>query len=95
LRELLYFAPKKFFNIIIKNMEEVIDMAVRPISPTEAMDQKFIPDEVIKAFNELIMENITHDCVAIIKRDDIIERTINIIQKRICGLYNESRYCFR
>lgn len=53
---------------------------VVPLTPEEARDKKSrrIPDYVVRAFNELIVKNITAANVAYIKQDDAIEHVIGV-----------------
>ena len=51
-------------------------MAVKPITPIEAIDRKNVPDGVIESFNELIIEKISQGTAEILQ-EDIIERIIS------------------
>jgi len=52
-------------------------MAVKPISPKDAVSLRYIPDEVIESFNELIAENLDLNGKATFRVDNVICRIIN------------------
>lgn len=52
-------------------------MATKPITPKEAFEKKFIPDEVITIFNDLIQLNLSQEGTAKFKQEDVIERIID------------------
>lgn len=53
-------------------------MNVKPISPDEAVNEKGFPDEVISAFNEMIIENLRGK-TSIFKQKDVVKRIIRKI----------------
>lgn len=60
-------------------------MAVKPISPSDAMEEKHIPDEIIVCFNELIVKNISKQGIAVFALEDVIDLAarFNIDRKTI------------
>ncbi len=50
-------------------------MSVKPIKPEEAIAKVSFPDEVIEAFNELIVENLRGKS-ATVKQEDVIQRIL-------------------
>lgn len=52
-------------------------MAVKPISPKNAVAMKYIPDEMISSFNELIIENIDLHGRAQFTVKDVVNRAIS------------------
>ncbi len=54
-------------------------MSVKPITPSEAIDQKtsLIPDIVFTSFNDLISENIDVTGEALVKQKDVVKRIMD------------------
>lgn len=49
---------------------------IKPISPKEAIKKKVFPDEVIAAFNKMILENLKKDR-SVVKVDEVVNEIVS------------------
>jgi hypothetical protein len=63
----------------------------KPISPREAKSKKIstIPSEVFEAFNELIVEKLSHG-TAVLKQSDVVERICSKLKVSKDDIYENS-----